>query len=44
MLADLRPKTLAIMHGSSFSGDGERALRELAAMFATTLGGVEKMI
>jgi flavorubredoxin len=42
MLADLRPKTLAIMHGSSFSGDGERALRELAAMFATTLGGAEK--
>jgi hypothetical protein len=29
-LADLRPKTLAIMHGSSFAGDGERELRGLA--------------
>lgn len=44
MLAGLRPKLLAIMHGSSFSGDGERALRELAAMFAATLGGAEKMV
>jgi hypothetical protein len=39
MLANLKPKLLAIMHGSSYSGDGERALRELAAMFAATLGG-----
>jgi len=38
MLASLRPKCLAIMHGSSFSGDGERALRELATMYAATLG------
>ena len=38
MLAGLRPKLLATMHGSSFSGDGERALRELAAMYAETLG------
>lgn len=30
-LAALEPKTLAIMHGSSFSGDGEKALREFAA-------------
>jgi flavorubredoxin len=37
MLAGLKPKLLAVMHGSSFSGDGERALRELAAMYATTL-------
>lgn len=44
MLAGLRPKLLAIMHGSSYSGDGERALRELAAMFAATLGGAEKMV
>lgn len=28
-LADLKPETLAIMHGSSFRGDGERLLREL---------------
>jgi flavorubredoxin len=38
MLAGLRPKLLAIMHGSSYSGDGERALRELAAMYAAALG------
>ena len=38
MLADLRPKLLAIMHGSSFRGDGERAVRELSAMYAATLG------
>jgi flavorubredoxin len=41
MLAGLGPKLLAIMHGSSFRGDGERALRELAAMYAATLGGAE---
>lgn len=37
MLADLRPKLLAVMHGSSFRGDGERALRDLATMYAATL-------
>lgn len=31
-LAKLEPRTLALMHGSSFSGDGARALRELAAV------------
>lgn len=44
MLAGLRPKLLAIMHGSSFRGDGERALRELAVMYAATLGGAAKMV
>lgn len=39
MLADLQPKLLAIMHGSSFAGDGERALRDAAAMYAATLSG-----
>jgi hypothetical protein len=29
-LADLQPRTLAIMHGSSFAGDGAAALRGLA--------------
>jgi hypothetical protein len=28
-LAALQPKTLAIMHGSSFTGDGARALGDL---------------
>jgi flavorubredoxin len=29
-LADLEPTTLAIMHGSSYRGDGGKALRDLA--------------
>jgi hypothetical protein len=33
-LAALRPRTMAIMHGSSFSGDGAMALNELAAGLA----------
>lgn len=32
-LADLAPKTLAIMHGSSFNGDCRRALLDLAAYY-----------
>jgi flavorubredoxin len=32
-LAALNPRTLACMHGSSFSGDGAAALRDLAALF-----------
>jgi flavorubredoxin len=32
-LADLQPATLAIMHGSSFSGDGASALRGLADLY-----------
>ena len=31
MLADLEPRTLAIMHGSSYEGNGRRALYDLAA-------------
>ena len=34
-LADLRPKTLAVMHGASFSGDGSAQLRGLADAYAT---------
>jgi hypothetical protein len=30
-LAALKPRTLAIMHGSSFHGDGEKALKDFAA-------------
>jgi flavorubredoxin len=33
-LADLRPSTLAIMHGSSFSGDGASVLNGLADAYA----------
>lgn len=37
-LAELRPRTLAIMHGSSFTGDGEAALRGLAEAMRDVLG------
>ena len=37
-LAALRPQTLAIMHGSSFRGDGGKALLELASVLAKTIG------
>jgi flavorubredoxin len=36
-LAALKPKRLAIMHGSSFEGDGARALSDLAAGFKEVL-------
>jgi flavorubredoxin len=32
-LADLAPQTLALMHGSSFTGDGGSALRDLAKAY-----------
>jgi flavorubredoxin len=38
-LAGLGPKTLATMHGSTFVGDGARALRDCAAVFRDVLGG-----
>ena len=37
-LADLNPQTLAVMHGSSFSGDGAGALRSLAGVMREVLG------
>ena len=37
-LADLKPKTLAIMHGSSFTGDCARALTELEQAFKQVFG------
>jgi flavorubredoxin len=39
-LAELKPRTLAIMHGSSFSGDGARALRDLNVAFREVFGRV----
>ena len=35
-LAELKPKTLALMHGSTYRGDGRGALIELAAILAAT--------
>ncbi len=37
-LAALAPRTLAVMHGSSYRGDGGAALRELADVLAAELG------
>jgi len=38
-LAGLGPKTLAIMHGSTFVGDGGARCRDCAAVFRDVLGG-----
>lgn len=38
-LADLTPRTLALMHGPSFSGDGAAALRALAESYDRRAGG-----
>lgn len=37
-LADLHPKQLALMHGSTFVGNGEQALRDLALAMREVLG------
>jgi flavorubredoxin len=36
-LADLKPKTIAAMHGSAFTGDGERALLDLDVVMREVL-------
>lgn len=40
-LADLKPKTLATMHGSSFNGDCSQALRDLNLVMKELWGGEE---
>lgn len=40
-LAALQPSTLAIMHGSSFAGDGGNAIRNLASAMKEVLGKEE---
>jgi flavorubredoxin len=37
-LAELQPRTLAIMHGSTYVGDGERALHELNGVLREIVG------
>ncbi len=37
-LADLKPRLLATMHGSSFAGNSERAFSDLRAIMRTVLG------
>jgi hypothetical protein len=39
-LADLQPRMLAAMHGSTFVGDASAALRAAAAMLERRLGKV----
>lgn len=40
-LADLNPRTLAIMHGSTYVGDGSQALRNLVQAMKENFGGQE---
>jgi flavorubredoxin len=42
-LAELQPHTLATAHGSSFTGDGARALRELHQALRETFGAADRM-
>jgi len=37
-LASLQPKSLAIIHGSSFHGEGAQALNDLATVMKEVLG------
>jgi hypothetical protein len=39
-LAALRPKTLAVMHGSSYVGDGAQAIEALVPMLKDVVGVV----
>jgi hypothetical protein len=39
-LGDLEPSTLAVMHGSSFQGDGRQALYDLAAAYERLMAPV----
>ncbi|HYG35504.1 MAG TPA: MBL fold metallo-hydrolase [Clostridia bacterium] len=41
-LADLNPRTLAVMHGSSYAGDGRTALRNLAGVLKDVFGSPPK--
>lgn len=38
-LAALKPRTLGLMHGSTYRGDGERAILDLAGVIREILGG-----
>jgi flavorubredoxin len=41
-LSDLKPETLAIMHGSTYKGDGSRLLRELDPVLKEVFGTEQK--
>jgi hypothetical protein len=38
-LADLKPKTIAPMHGSTYVGDGQSAINDLAQAMKDVLAG-----
>jgi len=40
-VASLKPRTLATMHGSTFVGDGERAIGDLSRVIKDVMGGAE---
>jgi flavorubredoxin len=40
-VAALKPRTLATMHGSTFVGDGERAIGDLSRVIKDVMGGAE---
>lgn len=42
-LASLAPRTLALMHGSSFAGDGATALHALADFYAARVADAERL-
>jgi hypothetical protein len=37
-LAQLAPKRLATMHGSTYEGDGAKALRDMAKVYREVMG------
>ncbi len=41
-LADLKPRTLAVMHGSSFNGHAAQALRDLGDVYDAMLQAAEQ--
>ena len=43
-LADLKPKTLAIMHGSSYTGQADQLLRNLDPVFKQVFGESESQV
>jgi hypothetical protein len=43
-IAALKPKTIALMHGSSFVGNGEQALKDLSVAMRDVLGGNRKKL
>lgn len=43
-LAALEPRTLAVMHGSSFVGDGAKSLRDLGPVFREVFGELEPSV